>query len=82
MNKSLFIFLRAFLIVLLSTSSIWFISNNYKIYAIIAGLGISLLWVLNVRDISIGKWKERIFYIFGGFVGMTTSLYLLPLILI
>ena len=76
--KIISIFLRATLMILLYTSSIWFIFNNYYNYAILSGAGISLLWTLNVKDISIGNWYERVGYVLGGVLGSTISLYLLP----
>jgi len=73
----IFIFGRAALIVLLSTSNIIFISQKMFIAAIIISAGISIMWTLNVKDLAISTWKDRFAYIMGGVVGTTSSLYLL-----
>ncbi len=73
----LFIFLRAALIVLFTTSNIYLISNNLYIYAILLSAGISTMWTLNVKDLAISDWKDRIAYILGGVVGTSVSLYVL-----
>ena len=72
-----FIFLRAALIVLLSTSNIYLISHELYIYAIFLSAGISTMWTLNVKDLAISNWKDRGAYILGGVVGTSISLYIL-----
>ena len=74
MNR-LYIFGRALLIVLLHTSNVVFITNKLYLYSILISAGISLMWTLNVKDLAIGDWKDRIAYIFGGIAGTTISLY-------
>jgi hypothetical protein len=73
----LFIFLRAFAIVLLSTSSVYFICHKYFLAAVIVNVGISTLWTLNIKDLAISTWKERLSYIVGGTMGTVISLYFL-----
>lgn len=73
----LLIFLRATLIVLFTTSNIYMISNKLYVYAIILSAGISTMWTLNVKDLAISNWGDRIAYILGGVTGTTISLYVL-----
>lgn len=73
--KRLYIFARAFLIVLLTTSNVVFISNKMYSYAIFISAGISLMWTLNVKDLAVCGWKDRLAYMSGGVVGTTLSLY-------
>ena len=75
--KRFYIFLRAALIVLLTTSNIYLISNKMYMYAICLSAGISLMWTLNVKDLSMSDWKDRAAYVLGGVVGTSTSLYIL-----
>lgn len=77
----LFIFLRAALIVILHTSSVYCISKENFLGAICLSAGISFMWILNVKDLSVSDWQDRVAYILGGVVGTTTSLYGLSLIL-
>jgi len=74
-KRYLYIFIRATLIVLLSTTSIYCISNQKYPLAILIGIGISFMWTLNVKDIAVSNWKDRIAYVTGGVVGTATSLY-------
>ena len=76
MTKKLsFIFIRAFLIITCHTCNIFFITNKMYLYAVIIGMLISLLWTINVRDISIATWHHRLAYVLGGTVGTIVSLY-------
>ena len=79
--KRLYIFSRALLIVLLTTSNVVFISNKMYIFAILISAGISLMWTLNVKDLAICCWKDRMAYIIGGIIGTTISLYSLDKLL-
>lgn len=73
----LLIFFRSFLIVLFHTTNIYLISNKYYELAILLSAGISIMWTLNVKDLAISDWSDRLAYIFGGLVGTTISLYFL-----
>ena len=70
-----YIFGRALLIILLHTSNVVFIANKMYLYSILISGGISLMWTLNVKDLAMGGWKDRIAYILGGIAGTTLSLY-------
>jgi hypothetical protein len=75
LRKRLFIFIRAFLIVLLTTSNIYSISKEYFLITIFISTGISTMWVLNIKDLAISDWYDRLCYIFGATIGTTISLY-------
>jgi len=51
------------------------------IFAILISAGISLMWTLNVKDLAICCWKDRMAYIIGGIIGTTISLYSLDKLL-
>lgn len=74
------IFFSAMLIVMLTTTNIFLISEKLYNYAILLSGFISLLWTFNVKSIAFSSWKNRLSYIFGGVVGTTISLYFLRLI--
>jgi hypothetical protein len=80
-RKRMWIFIRAFSLVLLTTTNIYLISNHMYVMAILIGIGISTMWTLNVRDLSISGWEDRLYYIVGGATGTTVALYVLPYIL-
>jgi hypothetical protein len=75
--RRLFIFFRASLIVLFTTSNIYLISNKLYVASICLSAGISTMWTLNVKDLALSDWKDRIAYILGGVVGTSISLYVL-----
>jgi hypothetical protein len=76
-KRRIFIFLRAFLVVIFHTSTIFCVANDMKILAIALGIGISITWTLNVKDLAISNTFDRFCYIIGGAVGTTVSLYFL-----
>jgi hypothetical protein len=78
--KNIKIFLSAMIIVMLGTTNIFLISEKMYIYAVLISGFISLCWTSNVKSIAFCNWKERLFYILGGIVGTTISLYFLTLI--
>ena len=75
MKKRFLITLRSFLIVSLSTATIYVIANHKYILALILSGFISIMWTLNSKDLAIADWKDRIAYVLGGIVGTTTTLY-------
>jgi len=77
----LFIFLRAALIVLFTTSNIYLISHEMYVAAICLSAGISTMWTLNVKDLAVSNWFDRIVYILGGITGTSISLFILDSIL-
>ena len=81
MGKRMFIMLRACLMVMLTTTNVYLISNRIYVGAIVLSGLISTMWTLNVKDLAISNWYDRLFYICGGLIGTTTTLYVLrPLI--
>ena len=77
----MFILIRSFISILLLSSSTWLIANKYYYLAIALSVPISLLWTLNVKDISSSAWKAKMCYITGGLLGTTVSLLVLPMVL-
>jgi hypothetical protein len=76
-KKHILIFARAAAMVLCSTSNIYFISHKMYLYAIIDGAAISTMWTLNIKDLAISNWRDRLSYVLGGVLGTTLSLYVL-----
>ena len=75
MKNKFYIFGRALLIVLFHTSNVVFIANRMYLYSVLISAGISLMWTLNVKDLAVCGWKDRMAYIFGGVMGTAISLY-------
>ena len=73
--KTANIFFRALIIVLLHTSNVVFISSKMYAYSVLISAGISIMWTLNVKDIAVANWKDRISYVLGGICGTAISLY-------
>ena len=78
--KRLFIFLRAFLIVSLTTANIWLIANKFYKSAILISIFISITWTYNVKDLSLADWKDRTAYVIGALIGTIITLYI-PILL-
>jgi hypothetical protein len=74
--KRLFIFIRAFGIVSLTTANIWLISHKMYIGAIIISSFISIIWTYNVKDLSIANGYDRIAYVCGALLGTILTLYI------
>lgn len=72
-----FIFVRAALIVMFTTSNIYLISDEKYMLSIVFSAVISLMWTLNIKDLAISCWKDRTSYILGSIAGTTISLYIL-----
>lgn len=75
MKKFILIYVQAFLIVALTTLSVWLISIGNKAGAILVSGCISLLWTLNVKDLALATWRHRIVYVAGGISGTALALY-------
>ena len=75
--RYLFIFLRSLASILFSTANIYLIANKYYIASVCISAGISTLWTLNIKDLAISNWKDRLSYIIGGVFGTSISLYCL-----
>ena len=78
MKKRLFIAMRAALMVSLTTTNIYFISIKMYYMCIIISAAISMMWTLNVKDLAISNWYDRISYVIGGIIGTSIALYLIP----
>ena len=70
-----YILIRAWLIVMLITLNTYLITKGLFNYSLIVGIGIALMWTLNVKDLSVSSWKDRLAYITGSFIGAYISLY-------
>lgn len=77
MRKRFFIFIRAFLMITLTSSNIRFISSGNYVGSVMLSACISTMWTLNIRDLAISNWGDRLSYILGGVVGTSVSLFLL-----
>jgi len=77
MKRPVIIFGRAFFKMLLTGASIFFISNQMILPAVVVAGGTGLVWTLNVRDLSIATWTHRISYIIGCMIGLYVSLSIL-----
>jgi len=71
----MFIFIKAFLIVSLTTANIWLISHKMYLGSIGISAGISIMWTLNVKDLSIADRFDRIAYVSGALLGTILTLY-------
>jgi hypothetical protein len=67
--RRLLIFGRAAIMVLLCTGNIYLMAKGLYSGVIVAGAGISLVWTLNVKDMAISCWLDRLAYILGGIYG-------------
>ena len=75
MKKRIYIYLRACLMIVLTTTNVYFISNRLYVGSIILSGFISTMWTLNVKDLAISDWYDRLSYILGGITGTTITLY-------
>lgn len=55
--------------VLLCTGNIYLMSKAIYSGVIVVGACISLVWTLNVKDLAVSSWSDRIAYIVGGVYG-------------
>jgi hypothetical protein len=74
------LFLTAFLQVALVSANTYFISKVVWIGIAICGFGISYMWTINVKQISIGKPLERFVYAAGAMCGGLTGVFLSKII--
>lgn len=63
------LFANAFLQVFLVSANTYFISRVAWLGVAVCGFGISYLWTLNVRRISVGSNTDRLIYATGAMVG-------------
>ena len=77
MTKIIKIYFRATIIVALITLNMYFISKGKFSLSLLTNAGIALVWTLNIRDLSVSNWSEKISYILGSTTGAFISLYYL-----
>lgn len=67
--------IRSMLMVCLATTNVWTIASGMYMLSMLIGIGISLMWTLNVSDLAICDWEDRVSYVIGGTIGTAISLY-------
>lgn len=75
------LFLTAFVQVFLVSANTYFISKLFWPGIAVAGFGISYLWTVNVKKISISKQKDRLLYSFGAMCGGLSGVFVSQFIL-
>lgn len=75
------LFLTAFLQVFLVAANTLFISKVFYIGIGIAGFFISFFWTYNVKRISIGSFRDRMFYCSGAMIGGLLGVFLANIIM-
>jgi hypothetical protein len=69
MKKLSIIFATGFAQVFLVSANTYFISRTTWLGIAVCGFGISYLWTINVRKVSIGSMPEQITYATGAMLG-------------
>jgi len=75
------LFMTSFLQVALVSANTYFISKVTWLGIAICGFGISYIWTINVKQISISSTKERIVYATGAMLGGLTGVALSRILL-
>jgi len=75
------LFMTSFLQVALVSANTYFISKVTWLGIAICGFGISYIWTINVKQISISSTKERIVYATGAMLGGLTGVELSRILL-
>jgi hypothetical protein len=75
------LFITSYLQVALVSANTYFISKVTWLGIAICGFGISYIWTINVKQISISTTKERIIYATGAMLGGLTGIALSRFIL-
>lgn len=70
------LFLTAFVQVALVAANTIFISNHMVKSMLVTGFGISAIWCINVKRISIGNNLDKFSYAFGAMCGTGFGYYL------
>jgi len=76
MVKHLIIFSTGFAQVFLVAANTYFISRTTWVGIGVCGFGISYLWTINVRKVSIGSKSEQIVYATGAMIGGLCGVYI------
>jgi len=69
MKRRIKLFVTAFLQVFLVSANTWFISRLFWPGIATAGFGISYLWTINVRKVTIATTTDRLIYSGGAMLG-------------
>ena len=69
MKKLSVIFATGFMQVFLVSANTYFISRTTWAGIAVCGFGISYLWTINVRKVSIGSRSEQVTYAMGAMIG-------------
>ena len=76
MVRHLIIFSTGFAQVFLVAANTYFISRTTWVGIGVCGFGISYLWTINVRKVSIGAKSEQIVYATGAMIGGLCGVYI------
>lgn len=74
------LFITAFLQVFLVSANTWFIATGFWPGIAAAGFGISYLWTVNVRKVTISTQSDRIIYSAGAMLGGLSGVFISQLI--
>jgi len=80
MKKHLVIFITGYAQVFLVSANTYFISRTTWLGIAVCGFGISYLWTINVRRVTIGSRTEQIIYSSGAMLGGLTGVMLAKMI--
>jgi len=80
MKKHLIIFITGYAQVFLVSANTYFISRTTWLGIAVCGFGISYLWTINVRRVTIGSRTEQIIYSTGAMLGGLTGVLMARLI--
>jgi hypothetical protein len=70
------LFCTAFLQVMFVACSTVFIARQHTAGIAASGFAVSLIWTLNVRQVAIGSWTDRIIYATGAACGSVCGAYM------
>ena len=80
MKKHMIIFSTGFAQVLLVSANTYFISRTTWMGIAVCGFGISYLWTINVRRVTIGTRAEQLVYSTGAMLGGLTGVMIAKMI--
>lgn len=80
MKKLSTIFLTGYAQVLLVSANTYFISRTTWLGIAVCGFGVSWLWTINVRKVTIGSTAEQLTYATGAMLGGLTGVMVAKLI--
>ena len=80
MKKHMIIFSTGFAQVLLVSANTYFISRTTWMGIAVCGFGISYLWTINVRRVTIGTRAEQLVYSTGAMLGGLTGVMMAKMI--